>query len=148
MIEIFIDSQQKSKLNTMQKKTVSIVHDKLPDNAHLEVLFSYDCNHADYFIEIRDAHVIDHSDNRIDIRHASEYDFTEQEIEDLVWSYSHEWTDQRNPSPYNDIETYVRFLNHRSKVGEVYKVYNASEGIISCDTPEGIFYQHFKNHSL
>jgi len=136
----------------MQEKTVNIVHDNLPYNAHLEVLFSYGSytfrGYSGNFIEIRDAHVIDHSDNRIDIRHASEYDFTEQEIEDLVWSYSHEWTDQRNPSPYKDIETYVRFLNHRCKVGEVYKVYNASEGIISCDTPDGIFYQHFKNHSL
>ena len=136
----------------MQKKTVSIVHDKLPDNSHLEVLFSYDSYYEDFlkhqYLVINDAHVIDHSDNKIDIRHASEYDFTEEEVEDLLWSYSHEWTDQRNPSPYKDINTYVRFLNHRCKVGEVYKVYNEKEGIISCDTPEGIFYQHFKNHSL
>ena len=56
----------------MQKKTVSIVHGKIPDNAHLEVLFSYDYDHIYQFLVVQDAHVIDHSDNRIDIRHASE----------------------------------------------------------------------------
>ena len=127
----------------MQKKTVSIVHDKLPDNAHLEVLFYA----GKGSIDITQALSIDHTDNHIDVRDAEDY-LTDNEIKAAVWSYSHEWTDQRNPSPYKDIETYVRFLNHRCKVGEMYKVYNASEGIISCNTPEGLFYEYFKNHSL